>query len=188
MDSQKRILVFVGPSGSGKTTVGNELTRRGIPKLVTTTTRNPREGEKDGTDYYFRTPQDMEKEPFVEQTIYNGNIYGLTVKEVENALEYQHIVHVSLDQNGAEAMKQKYPEQTRIIYFDVPEEKMIQRMKKRGDSNEKIQERLNFGRQSGEYRAPEDTHLMVENDDVNHTADMILNAFHIQKNASAAQK
>ena len=181
VESQKVILVFVGPSGSGKTTVGKELTNRGIPKLITTTTRPPRVGEVNAIDYYFRTPDDMKKEPFVEQTFYNENVYGLTVKEVEEALKKSSAVHVSLDKNGAEAMLKKYPHATKIIYFDVPEEKIIHRMKKRGDSHKKIQERLDFCKKTQEYESPEITHLYVENEDIRETANVILEKFHLNK-------
>ena len=93
----KKIIVLVGPSGSGKTSIGQILEQKGIPRLVTTTTRPARLGEVDGTDYYFRdfTEQDMDE--FVEQTIYNKNRYGLTKAEVESMLEKNDLVHVSLD-------------------------------------------------------------------------------------------
>lgn len=184
MDRQKIILVFVGPSGSGKTTVGNELTKRGIPKLVTTTTRHPRSGEQHGVDYYFRNQEEMKAEKFVEQTSYNGNTYGLTVKEVDQPLKEHNAVHVSLDQNGAEAMRESYPSETKIVYFNVPEKKMVQRMEKRGDSKVKIQERLDFCRKSGENQIPEATDLVVENDEIQRTAETILSTFNLKKNIS----
>ena len=178
---QKMILVLVGPSGSGKTTVGNELAKHGIPKLITTTTREPRRGEKNGEDYYFRSREEMSENLFVEQTTYNGNIYGLTTKEVEKSLETVDVVHVSLDQNGVKAMKKAYPDEVRIIYFDVPEDKIRKRMKKRGDTQEKINERLEFRRKSDEYMPPEGTHLVVENEKVDQTVQLILETFELEK-------
>lgn len=48
------LLLLGGPSGSGKTTVANILQEKhGFSRLVTVTTRPPREGEKNGVDYYF---------------------------------------------------------------------------------------------------------------------------------------
>lgn len=181
LDDQKLILVFVGPSGSGKTTVGEELTKRGIPKLITTTTRKPRPGEKTGVDYYFCDAEEMNAAAFVEQTIYNGNLYGLTIKEVRDALEKHSVVHVSLDRNGVEAMKKAFPQETRIVYFDVPEEKIQQRMKKRGDSETKIRERLEFGRLSGEYAPPTGTHLVVQNENLDQTVQTIIRTFHLEE-------
>lgn len=174
MASKKRILVFVGPSGSGKTTVGRELSKKNIKKLVTTTTRQPREGEVDGVDYYFVKPGELGPEEFVEQTTYNGNTYGLTKKEVETALENHDVVHVSLDQNGAVAMRKVYPEETRIIFFEISEEEMIERMRNRGDSEEKITERLVFGRTTQENIPPNGTHLIVHNVRVEETVRQIL--------------
>src|SRR5699024_8355885 len=135
-----------------------------------------------GIYYYFRTKEEMKEEPFIEQTVYNDNIYGLTVKEVEHSLSKHRAVHVSLDQNGVSAMQAAFPAQTRIIYVDVPEEKVIERIKKRGNSQEKIQERLAFGRDSGEYLPPEGTHLIVQNNDLDATVDSILETFHLLPN------
>lgn len=181
MASEKRILVFVGPSGSGKTTVGNELSKRGIKKLVTTTTRPPREGEVDGQDYYFAKAEELDPEDFVEQTVYNDNTYGLTRKEVETALEEYDIVHVSLDQNGAIAMRKAYPEETRIIFFEISEAKMAERMRKRGESEETIAKRLAFGRETQENIPPNGTDLIVQNIHVEDTAETILKAFGLEE-------
>ena len=95
---------MVGPSGSGKTSIGEVLSKNGVQRLITTTTREPRVGEVNGVDYYFREFSELDGDDFVEQTIYNGNRYGLTKEEVSNQLEQHDIVHVSLDQNGAEAV------------------------------------------------------------------------------------
>ena len=52
--SNKQIVVMVGPSGSGKTSIGEVLSKNGVQRLITTTTREPRVGEVNGVDYYFR--------------------------------------------------------------------------------------------------------------------------------------
>lgn len=170
----KCIIVMVGPSGSGKTTVGEELTRRGIPKLVTTTTREPRAGEQDGIDYHFKKMEDMNPEDFIEQTIYNHKVYGLTKSEVSNALNMHDIVHVSLDRNGAEAMKNFFPNETVVVFIHIPKETMIERMRKRGDSEEKIAERISHSHENNELIPPKETDLIIENIDVELTVQEIL--------------
>lgn len=180
VSSKKRILVLVGPSGSGKTTVGEEMTRRGLRKLVTTTTREPRAGEVDGRDYYFLKFEKLNPEDFIEQTVYNGNTYGLTRKEVKNALKEEDVVHVSLDQNGAIAMKKAYPEETCVIFFEISEKEMIDRMRRRGDSEEKVSERLTFSRETQENIPPNGTDLIVQNINVEDTVQTIFEAFQIR--------
>ncbi|GEK91975.1 guanylate kinase [Alkalibacterium kapii] len=170
----KRIIVIVGPSGSGKTTLGEELSKLGYPKLVTTTTRKEREGEIDGVDYYFRNKEDLDPDNFIEQTIYNGNLYGLTKAEVQKALIHHPIVHVSLDKNGAKAMQAVYPDETFVVFVHVSEEEMKKRMRARGDKESKISDRIEFSRSINELTPPDDVDLIIENKVVEDSVQQIL--------------
>lgn len=181
--NKKCIIVLVGPSGSGKTTVGDALSDKGIPKLVTTTTRKPREGELGGVDYYFREPDELNPDDFIEQTVYNQRIYGLTKNEVKHALEKYDKVHVSLDKNGAKAMKQAYPEETVIVFMYVPLSEMVKRMTERGDSEQKISERVDFSQETNELKPIEEADLIIENRSIEETVDTILH--YLKKRASA---
>lgn len=172
--TNKRIIVMVGPSGSGKTTVGEALTKKGIPKLVTTTTRLPRPGEQEGIDYYFREEAMLNSDDFIEQTRYNDRVYGLTKEEVKAALERFDTVHVSLDRNGSKAMKEAFPEETKVVFIQISQEAMENRMRKRGDSEEKIAERIAHSKKTGEQIPPEETDIVVENVDVDRTVEEIL--------------
>lgn len=172
--NNKKIIVLVGPSGSGKTSIGEALIEKGIPRLVTTTTRAPRETETDGVDYYFRDFTKLDIDEFVEQTIYNGNRYGLTKEEVNSKLLKYDVVHVSLDQPGAKAVKKAYPAETEIVFVHISEEQMIERMKQRGDSKAEIENRVAYSRQTNELKAPPETDLIVENIDVKKTAQEII--------------
>ncbi len=180
-DNGKRILVLVGVSGSGKTTIQEELAEHNMKKLVTTTTRKPRRGEEEGKDYYFISKEDLDDYDFIERTFYNDNHYGLTRQEIEGALREYDCVHVSLDQNGAKALKEIYGDLVTVIFFDVSEEDMIARLKHRGDSFEKIKERLAHGYDSGEFKAPKQTDLIVENDNISETVDQIMCHIGIRK-------
>lgn len=171
----KKIIVLVGPSGSGKTSIGHILETKDIPGLVTTTTRKERPGEVDGVDYYFRKFSELDRDEFVEQTVYNGNRYGLTKAEVESMLERNDVVHVSLDKKGAEVLKKVYPEEAFIVFVKIYEEDMVERMKKRGDSKEQIEARVQFCRKTDEFKEPEYADLIVRNIDLEETAQIIAN-------------
>ncbi|MGB3160314.1 AAA family ATPase [Carnobacterium sp.] len=160
-EENKMILVLVGVSGSGKTTLANELEAIGIPKLVTTTTRPKRNGEVEGTDYYFRELSDMSNIAFIENSLYNNHLYGLTVDTVEEGLDLNDIMSVVLDKNGATALKEVYPFYTKIIYLETTEAEIQQRMEKRGDCLEDIQQRLLFAKQTDEFDAPVETDLIL---------------------------
>lgn len=170
----KKILVLVGPSGSGKTSIGEILEEKGIPRLVTTTTRTARAGEVDGVDYYFRDFSAADKADFVEQTIYNKNRYGLTKAEVETMLEKNDLVHVSLDKQGADALEKVYPTETYIVFVKITEEEMIERMKKRGDSQDQINERVHYCRETKELLPPKQTDLIIRNIELEESAQTIL--------------
>ncbi len=170
----KKIIVLVGPSGSGKTSIGQILDTKGVPRLVTTTTRKARLGEVDGTDYYFRDFTEADMADFVEQTVYNRNRYGLTKAEVESMLEKHDVVHVSLDQQGADALKAAYPEEAYIVFIKITEEEMVERMEKRGDSQAQIDERIRFCRNTRELLPPEQTDLIIRNIDLEDSAQIIL--------------
>lgn len=84
------IVTITGPSCSGKTTLASYLTSRGIPEIQSFTTRAPREGEKvDGTgNYNFVTREWVEEYPkdqMIEKVVFNGNLYGNTVEQMEQA-------------------------------------------------------------------------------------------------------
>lgn len=170
----KQIIVIVGPSGSGKTTIGEELAKQGIPRLITTTSRNPRNGEKNGVDYYFRDISELNVDDFVEQTVYNNNQYGLTKEEVNSMLEKHDTVHVSLDQSGAEAVSKAYPDEACVVFVSITEKEMIRRMKKRGDSEQAIKDRIDFCRKTNELIPPAITDLVVINHDVQKAAQEII--------------
>lgn len=171
--TDKCIIVLVGPSGSGKTSIGDVLSLQGISKLVTTTTRKPRFGEENGVDYYFREFSELDSDAFVEQTIYNGNRYGLTKDEVDRSLERHNVVHVSLDQSGAEAVKVAYPEETCIVFVSITEEEMVRRMKNRGDTADEIQSRIDFCRRTNELTPLSITDLEIINEDIEESAQRI---------------
>ncbi|MDD4005965.1 MAG: guanylate kinase, partial [Bacilli bacterium] len=71
------MIILVGASASGKTEIAKILTRKyGIVKAITHTTRDMREGEKNGVDYFFVSKDEFaalaKQNAFVETTFYNG--------------------------------------------------------------------------------------------------------------------
>lgn len=177
MASEKKVLVLVGPSGSGKSTVSDLLVEKGIPKLVTSTTRRPRPGEVNGMHYHFRTIEQMQEEPFIEQTFYAENVYGLSVKEIDEKLAKYDLVQVTMDKNGAEAMEKQFPDETKVIFFQITEEEMIQRMKKRGDTSEMIDERIAHSHMTHELEMLEYADLVVSKGTPQEIAQQIINSF-----------
>lgn len=152
-----QIIVIVGPSGSGKTYLSKELAAVGLPKCVTATTRPPRkaEGEVDGKDYYFLTQETFTATTFIETTTYHGNQYGLPVAEVTKKLKEAGTIHVVVEKNGAKALKKSFPNETKIVYLPITEERMRLRMSQRGDSPLQIEQRITHAKETGEFELPE---------------------------------
>lgn len=107
---KKAKLVFlVGVSGAGKNTILKELIKTNKYKLVIShTTRQPRENhgvlEQDGQDYHFVDQQEalrmLKNDEFIEAKIYSGNIYGTSLKEVEEAYSQGKIAISDIEVQG----------------------------------------------------------------------------------------
>jgi len=105
--SQTVLLVLSGPSGVGKTTVAHRLleTNANLLRMVTCTTRLPREGEVDGQDYHFLTEADFLAQiragGFLEHAEVYGNRYGTLKSSVQDALAAGRDVLIVNDVQGA---------------------------------------------------------------------------------------
>lgn len=139
---KKNIIVLIGASGSGKTHLEGLLAKRGLRRLISTTTRDKRSHEVNGKDYYFVSKKNWKDEDFVEGSEYCGNFYGVTKKELHRGEE--DIVLV-IEVVGAEKLL-KYLETVEdiepfVVYLDLPEEQRNKNMQERGDTPEMISAR-----------------------------------------------
>jgi guanylate kinase len=126
----KRVLVIGGPTGSGETTITNEIIKlfSVFTRLVTATSRKPRNGEKEGIDYYFFSKGEFEK------NIANGNIieytyienrdnyYGTYKPDLDEKIEKGFNVIVNVDIVGAKYYKENYNATTIFIKPESIEE------------------------------------------------------------------
>lgn len=139
-------VMICGRSGTGKSTLEKELIGMGYGRIISCTTRPPREGEKDDIDYHFLTEEEFlkraENGEFIEWTLYNGNMYGTLKAEMSSENKV-----VVLDPNGVKNML-SYCKKPYIVYLDASEEVLEQRMRGRGDSEDRIAERLKKDREN----------------------------------------
>ena len=148
------IVVLIGPSGSGKDTIGYKLADKGMPQLVSFTTREIRAGEVHGEDYYFIDDLNDINDNVVESTEYSGNTYGLLEKEVDNKLKNFEDVYFISDANGARQIMEFYPDDTIVFWLKIDIKTMRSRMIRRGDSEESIRNRIEFAKSTGEIEKP----------------------------------
>jgi len=106
MSSEGRLIVVSGPSGVGKTTVCDELLKFArFERVVTCTTRPPREGEIDGRDYHFLTRKEFEegirRNRFLEYAHVHDHLYGTPWAVVEDGVRRGKYVLLNIDVQGA---------------------------------------------------------------------------------------
>lgn len=92
MEKKGAILILSGPSGCGKSTLLKNVYKdiSDYYFSISTTTRDPREGEKDGVDYLFTTKEEFEEDikngHFLEWAEVHGNYYGTSLKPIKKKL------------------------------------------------------------------------------------------------------
>lgn len=135
------MLILVGPSASGKTEVVKMLiSRYGMKKLVTYTSRSMRIGEINDVDYHFLDKVDFEKKIkdgfFLEYVEYNDNYYGTSFEGLDSDKV------VILEPSGLKHYIREAKGKIRICYITCSKEIREKRMIKRGDTLESIKKRL----------------------------------------------
>jgi guanylate kinase len=107
------LLILSAPSGGGKTTIAHALrtAREDVGYSISATTRAPREGEKDGVDYFYLAPEEFQRKidanEFLEWANYGGFRYGTLVAEVERILEAGRHVVLDVEVQGARAIRER---------------------------------------------------------------------------------
>lgn len=135
------MILLVGASASGKTEIAKLLSEKyGIKKAITNTTREKREGEKNGVDYYFLSKEEFlnlkENNKLVESTIYNSNYYGCSKSEIgENKC-------IVLEPEGIASFLKLGNKNMVTFLLLAKEETRRKRMMTRGDAPEAIEKRI----------------------------------------------
>lgn len=152
------VLVISGPSGVGKSIICNDLCKNNaFERAITFTTRKPRNGEKEGVDYYFVNDEKFDKivkaGDFIEHSEVHGYKYGSAKVSISMKLAKGKNVVIILDVNGTKKAReffQSLPENTKSKFryadiFIMPPsmEELRNRLVGRGaDSEENIEQRL----------------------------------------------
>jgi guanylate kinase len=137
MNERGLLLVISGPSGAGKGTICKALLEKHDFWLsVSATTRQPREGEIDGQNYYFVSKEDflerIEKNDFLEYANVYGNYYGTPKSSVLQMLDSGKDVILEIDIQGALKVKEAFQEGIFIFILPPSMEELKQRIIKRG--------------------------------------------------------
>lgn len=191
MANKKGILFVVsGPSGAGKGTICRALLEKAdrFSLSVSATTRLPRDGESDGTHYYFLTRDDFEQKidnnEFIEYNEYCDNLYGTLRSEVDRILATGKDCILEIDVNGGLNVKKAFPEAVLIFVLPPTIDILKARLIKRGtETLDVIEKRLEYVRDEIS-KASQYDYLLI-NDDL----DVALHDFdHIHKSLYMAME
>ena len=138
MDGRGILIVVSGFSGSGKGTIMNEIIRRynNYALSVSATTRNPRPGETEGKEYFFKSVEEFEKmiakDELIEYARYVDNYYGTPRAYVEEQLEAGKDVILEIEIQGAIKVKEKFPDTLLLFVTPPTAEELRKRLVGRG--------------------------------------------------------
>ncbi|NLB98181.1 guanylate kinase [Jeotgalibaca porci] len=180
MTEKGLLIVLSGPSGVGKGTVRQAIFSKGERDFIysiSATTRQRREGEVDGVDYFFKTREEFEdmikNDQLLEYTEYVGNYYGTPVDYVQKTIDAGKDIFLEIEVQGAMQVKERMPEGTYIFLTPPNMDELEARIVNRGtDESPVIRQRME--------KAIEEIELMryydyaVENDTVENAVSKVL--------------
>ena len=145
------LIVLSGPSGAGKGTICSNL-RAEMPNLVysvSMTTREPRVGEVEGKNYFFRSKDEFEsllaEDSFLEYAKVYDNYYGTPKQHVMDLLDDGKSVLLEIDIQGAMQVKERFSDAVFIYIVPPSLTELSARLHNRGtDAKEVIDKRLSL--------------------------------------------
>lgn len=156
-EGQGILTVISGFSGAGKGTVTRKILEQydNYALSISATTRDPREGEENGREYFFKTAEEFEKmiakDELIEYARYVDNYYGTPRAYVEEQLEAGKDVILEIEIQGALKVKEKFPE-TLLLFVTPPTAKELKhRLVGRGtETMDVIEFRMNRAKEEAE--------------------------------------
>ena len=187
-----RLFIISAPSGCGKGTLIAELNKRfDVYNSVSCTTRPPREGDKDGVQYFFVTSERFDElvseDGFLEHAEFGDNKYGTPKKPVEENLAAGRDVLLEIEPQGAFQVKAKRPDAVSLFILPPSVASIERRLRRRavdsGETEAQIQRRLKTVVPDIK-RAYEYDYVMV-NDDLDKAIGDLLTIYRLSKEGGA---
>lgn len=141
--SNGHLFVVSAPSGCGKGTILSEILKNDrFYYSVSSTTRNPREGEVDGVNYNFRTREQFEEliasDKMLEYAQFCENYYGTEKEMVEKKLSEGKNVLLEIEVQGAMQVKERRPDAIMIFIMPPSISELERRLRKRGTETDEV--------------------------------------------------
>lgn len=173
------VLVLSGPSGAGKSSLINKIDKDigDYYFSISTTTREPREGEVEGVHYHFVSKEsftkDIENDNFLEYATVHGNYYGTSLRPVREALALGKLVIFDIDVQGNMAVKNRLGDITTSVFITPPTlSELKRRLENRStDSKEVIDARIKMA--TREIQRTSEYDFIVVNDNLDTAANVL---------------
>tara|TARA_B100000287_G_scaffold433907_2_gene496852 strand:- start:597 stop:1211 length:615 start_codon:yes stop_codon:yes gene_type:complete len=140
-----KMIILSSPSGAGKTTLVKKIsTEKNYKISISHTTREPRQNEVNGSDYFFISKENFKElinqDAFLEYAEVFENLYGSTKEQVFANLDSGFNVLFDIDWQGAKQIKSQILNYELISFFILPPSKevLLQRLISRGEKNDKV--------------------------------------------------
>ena len=166
------IIILSSPSGAGKSTLSDRLRAwdNDIVFSISATTREPRDGEKDGREYFFKSREDflkmVDNQEMLEHAEVFGNLYGSPQKPVSNAIENGQDVLFDIDWQGGQQIRNSVLGKHALSLFILPPSiaELERRLNSRAKDNEDvIKNRMALARDEISHW-PEYEYVLINND------------------------
>ena len=179
MKEKGLLIVLSGPSGVGKGTVRKAIFSQPDMKFeysISCTTRQPREGEVNGVDYFFKNREQFEEmianDQLLEYAEFVGNYYGTPVDYVKQTLESGKDVFLEIEIQGARQVREKFPDGLFIFLAPPSLAELKNRITTRGTETEDvINNRMTVAKEEIEMMHLYD--YVVENDKIENAVEKI---------------
>ena len=181
-----KLFVISGPSGVGKGTVVNRIMNSSeeIYLSVSATTRNKRDGEKDGVNYYFKSLEEfttmIDKGEFLEYAQFCENYYGTPISPVKEKLQNGKDIILEIEIQGAMQVKKNMPECVMIFIAPPSLDELTNRLVGRGtETKEVIDLRVDTAKK--ELKFAKEYDYIVVNDEIEIATDKVLSIIKSEK-------
>lgn len=188
MDRKGLLMVLSGPSGAGKGTICKRFMEKNKDVLlsISSTTRNPREGEVPGKSYNFISREEFEdklaKDGFLEHVFVFENYYGTPRETVEKNINQGIDVLLEIEIVGAMQIKKKYPEAVLIFVLPPSIKELETRINKRGtETQDQIKQRL--ARAIKEIKEISEYSYFIINQDIDESVDYMQGIIKAEKSS-----
>ena len=150
MEEKGILIVVSGFSGSGKGTIMKELLKKyeNYALSISATTRNPRVGEENGREYFFKSVEEFEKmiakDELIEYAKYVDNYYGTPREYVEEQMKAGKDVILEIEIQGALKVREKFPDALLLFVTPPSAQELKKRLVNRGtETMDVIEFRMN---------------------------------------------